>query len=1043
MNDAFAINEAGEPCRIIRKDINFGLAVDVAGRNGARSLVVPNIKNAGAMEFAAYQLAFDDLVARARTNRLTPADFPGTSISLTNPGTVGTMSSNPRLMAGQGAIIAVGAMDYPAEYRGVAPDAIAELGISKVMSVTSTYDHRIIQGAESGAFLGRLQSLLDGGDGFYEEIFAVLEVPYHPVVWAAEKASPIAPPAEASPDIVKQAGVVQLIHAYRSRGHLMASLDPLGAEPFYHPELDPLRYGLSIWDLDRHFYPAGLQHVFPGQSQVVLRDMIDALRATYCGKIGCEYTNIQRTEEKAWLQEHMEPQAAGSISPGPISKEAKLRILRDLLRAEEFERFLDRRFIGQKRFSLEGAEAAVAILAALADHAADGGVKEIYIGCAHRGRLNILANIIGKPLGQIFSEFEYNIDPDSMQGSGDVKYHLGADGLHRSPCGNEVKVSLAANPSHLEAVNPVVEGMARARQEMAGDRGPQIMPVLIHGDAAFAGQGVVAETLNLSQLDGYSTGGTLHLVINNQIGFTTEPESSRSTAYATDVARMVQAPIFHVNGDDPEACIRVLQLAFEYRQKFGRDVVIDMVCYRRHGHNETDDPAYTQPVMYRKIQAHSSVAVLYGEQLATEKTLLSAEVEALRREVADNLNTAFDATRAAGKWVLPPVVHPARLNSTTTITREMLEQVVNAITAVPSGFHIHPKLEGFLKKRREGLQSNAPIDWAFAEAIAFGSLVLQRTPVRLSGQDCGRGTFSQRHLVFYDFEKGNHYVPLQHMAPNQARFDVLDSSLSEYAVLGFEYGYSVADPHALTMWEAQFGDFSNGAQIVIDQFITTAEQKWSQTSGLVMLLPHGYEGQGPEHSSARMERFLSLCAEENIRVANCTTPAQYFHILRRQTVLPLKPLVIFTPKSLLRSTKAVSAFSDLTDTGFQELLPDNLDPSGVRKIVFCTGKVYYDLLAAREARRAADVALVRLEQLYPMPYDEIRNQVARYRSDVKLAWCQEEPRNMGAWRFLSGRLRNFGLPLQYAGRAANASPAAGSSKRHAEEQLRLVEEALS
>jgi 2-oxoglutarate dehydrogenase E1 component len=991
------------------------------------------------MDFNAYMTAFDDLVARARTNKLTPADFQGTSISLTNPGTVGTMSSNPRLMTGQGAIIAVGAMDYPAEYRGVAQETIASLGISKVMSVTSTYDHRIIQGAESGAFLGTLQTLLDGGLGFYDEIFAALGVPYPPVVWAAEKSSATAP-AEASPDLIKQAGVVQLINAYRVRGHLVASLDPLGSEPEYHEELDPLRYGLSIWDLDRPFFPATLKHVFGDATQVLLRDMIDVLRSTYCGKIGCEYMYIQRPAEKQWLQERMEPEA----NAWPLGKETKLRILKDLLRGEEFEQFLDRRFIGQKRFSLEGAETTVALLASLADHSADAGVQEIYIGCAHRGRLNILANIIGKPLGQIFSEFEYNIDPNSMQGSGDVKYHLGADGIHKSPAGNQVRVSLAANPSHLEAVNPVVEGMVRARQELLGDKtGARIMPVLIHGDAAFAGQGVVAETLNLSQLDGYSTGGTFHLVINNQIGFTTEPESSRSTAYATDVARMVQAPIFHVNGDDPEASIRVLQMAFEYRQKFGRDVVIDLVCYRRHGHNETDDPAYTQPVMYRKIQARPSVAVLYGKQIAAEKLLAADEVAVMRKAVADNLNAAFDATKAAGKWVLPPVVHPARLNSTTSITREMLNEVVAAITTVPAGFHTHPKLEGFLKKRRDGLEKDGPIDWAFAEAIAFGSLVLQGTAVRLSGQDCGRGTFSQRHLAFYDFENGKRHVPLQHMAASQARFEVLDSSLSEYAVLGFEYGYSVADPHSLTMWEGQFGDFSNGAQIVIDQFITTAEQKWSQMSGVVMLLPHGYEGQGPEHSSARMERFLALCAEENIRVANCTTPAQYFHILRRQTVLPLKPLVVFTPKSLLRSVKAVSTFADLTDGTFQELIPDNLDPGGVRKIVFCCGKVYYDLLAAREARKATDVALIRLEQLYPMPYDAIRAQIARYRPGVMLGWCQEEPRNMGAWRFLSSRLRNIGLPLEYSGRTANASPAAGSSKRHAEEQQRLVEDALA
>ncbi len=1039
LNHAFTWNAAGEPFRIVKKEINFGLAVDVAGKNGARSLVVPNIKNAGELTFTQYMAVFDDLVARARSNKLTPSDFQGTSISLTNPGTVGTSASIPRLMTGQGAIIAVGAMDYPAEYRGASPDTIVSLGIGKVMSVTCTYDHRIIQGAESGMFLGKLQSLLDGEDNFYEDIFDALHVPYTPVTWAGDKL-PAATVAEPSPEVVKEAAVIQLINAYRVRGHLLASLDPLGSEPEYHAELDPLTYGLSIWDLDRHFYSGSLQHAFGDRRQVPLREMIDLLRATYCGKIGCEYMYIQRPEEKLWLQSQME------LYTGiwPKDKEERLRILEDLLRGEEFEHFLDRRFIGQKRFSLEGSETAIAILADLVNRAAANNVHEILIGMAHRGRLNILANIIGKPLGQIFSEFEGNIDPSSIQGSGDVKYHLGASGVHHAPSGREIVVSLASNPSHLEAVNPVVEGMVRASQEQLGDRErARVLPLLIHGDAAFAGQGVVQETLNLSQLEGYSTGGTIHLIINNQIGFTTLPEDSRSTPYATDIARMVQAPIFHVNGDDPDAAIRVIRLAFDYRQQFKRDVVLDMICYRRHGHNETDDPAYTQPIMYRKIQHHPSVATQYADRLVAEKLLTAAEAKALRAKVSDRLNAAFDANKAAGSWVLQPVPAHGRPNSTTAISHEMLEKVMDGITFLPASFHLHPKLEGFIKKRRETFAKDGPVDWALAEAIAFGSLVLEGVPVRLSGQDSGRGTFSQRHLSFYDYENGRRYVPLQHLSRDQAPFNVFDSSLSEFGVLGFEYGYSVADTSTLTLWEAQFGDFSNGAQIIIDQFITTAEQKWSQASGLVMLLPHGYEGQGPEHSSARIERFLALCAEDNIRVANCTTPAQYYHILRRQAVLPLKPLVIFTPKSLLRSPQAVSSFSELTDASFREVIGDTLDPSRIRKVVFCCGKIYYDLHAAREAKHQEDVALVRVEELYPFPYQQMADVLARYNPDVSLMWCQEEPRNMGAWRWIYGRYLDLGRRLKYAGRLRNASPAAGSPKRHAEEQKRLVEEALA
>ena len=1049
LNHAFVQNAAGEAFRAARKQINFGLAVDVIGRSGARSLLVPNIRNAGALDFAGYHAAFDALVTRARSGKLSPADMQGTTISLTNPGTVGTMASSPRLMEGQGAIIAVGAIDYPPEYRGVPPAIVTALGIGKVMSVTCSYDHRIIQGAESGIFLGSLQDLLDGENRFYEEVFEALQIPGTPASWSTSgtASTQVISPREnltsANSEPVKAAAVLQLIHMYRVRGHLSADLDPLGSRHPTHPELDLATYGLTNEDLNRDFHAGSLRHAFGDRESVPLHEIIDLLRATYCGRIGCEYMYIQRNEEKLWLQRYMEPES----NAWPLSAATKLRILENTLAAEEFEHFLHRRFVGQKRFSLEGAETAVAILVELADLAADTDAAEIVAGMAHRGRLNVLANVIGKPVGQIFSEFEGDIDPGSTQGSGDVKYHLGAKGVHKSPSGKKVTLSLAANPSHLEAVNPVVEGMVRARQDLLPeDEMKRVMALLIHGDAAFIGQGVVAETLNLSELDGYCTGGTIHLVINNQIGFTTLPGESRSTAYATDVARMVQAPIFHVNGDDPEACIRVANMAFRYRQHFGRDVVIDMFCYRRHGHNEADDPAYTQPVLYRNIQQHASIATQYGKKMVDDKLLDEAGLETLRMSVRNRLSEAFDANKAAGKgrWAPQPETPQPQLRASSSITRETLELVVDGILFVPPEFHVHPKLNAnFLNKRRAAFVRDENIDWAYAEAIAFGSLVAEGTPVRLSGQDSGRGTFSQRHLVLYDQENGERYIPLQHVTPGQARFEVLDSSLSEFAVLGFEYGYSVAAPRTLTLWEAQFGDFSNGAQIVIDQFLTTAEQKWSQRSGLVLLLPHGYEGQGPEHSSARMERFLTLSAEDNIRVANCSTPAQYFHILRRQMALPLKPLVLFTPKSLLRSARAASRFAELTSGEFREVLWDDLDPALVRRVVFCTGKVYYDLLAEREEKKIQDIALVRIEQLYPFPSEQIADLLARYKSDVELIWAQEEPRNMGAWRFIGGRFRFLNRNLRYIGRSSSASPATGSFKRHVAEQIRLVQEAVN
>jgi 2-oxoglutarate dehydrogenase E1 component len=1052
LNNAYAQMD-GEGMRAVRNKINIGIAVDVAGKDGTRSLKVPSIKDAGSLTFGQFLNAFDDIVARARANKLTVPDFEGTTLSLTNPGTVGTVGSVPRLMPGQGAIIATGAIDYPAEYQGVNEEFRSMIGLSKVMTVTCTYDHRVIQGAESGLFLARLQELLQGGESFYDTIFAELGISHRPVLLSKERPAGLpGTRSQGREDIAKQAAVIELIRAFRVRGHLDADVNPLDPKHESHPELDPASYGLTIWDLDREFYVGPLKVANQENKFASLREILETLRQTYCGKIGAEYMHIQIPEQKDWLQERMEP----THNQAPLTSASRLRALQWVVEAEEFEHFLHTRFVGQKRFSLEGAESAVAILDEILDRAANTNVIEAVIGMAHRGRLNVLANIVGKSMVQIFSEFEGIYDPFSAQGSGDVKYHLGATGVRKCSQDRQITVSLAFNPSHLEAVDPVVEGLVRPKQDRMGDtRRERAIPILIHGDAAFAGQGVVAETLNLSQLEGYTTGGTIHLVINNQIGFTTNPLDSRSSPYSTDVARMVQAPIFHVNGDDPEACLRVAQMAYDFRQQFKKDVVIDMVCYRRHGHNEADDPSYTQPIMYRKIKAHPSVSVLYGERLVKAKLTDEDSVKEMRKEVSVRLNSLYDESKRksqrfeAGSLSAVTTEEIAQHRLHTAVDRARLEQVVQGITTFPSDFHLHPKLKGFIEKRKEVL-NGVPMDWAMGETLAFGSLVLEGTPVRLSGQDSGRGTFSQRHLEYYDYESGARYVPLRHLSPGQAPFDVFDSSLSEYAVMGFEFGYSVADPLSLVMWEGQFGDFVNGAQIMIDQFISSAESKWGQPSGLVLLLPHGYEGQGPEHSSGRMERFLQLCAEENMQVANASTPAQYFHLLRRQMYGGPdgtgvgKPLVVFTPKRMLRHAKAVSTIDELMTGGFREVLWDagKLDPNRVNRVVFCTGQVYYDLAQAREERKADNVAILRIEQLYPFPAEEVAEALVSYLPDAEVVWAQEEPRNMGAWRFVQELLQPLieatGRKVGYAGRPESASPAAGSAKRHQQEQADLI-----
>ncbi len=1071
MNSGFAVQD-GTPTRIDREDVNIGLAIDVEKKDGSRSLLVPNVKRANATDFAQFLKSYNDVVRKARNGQLEVADFEGTTISLTNPGTIGTVASVPRLMASQGTIIATGQIDYSAEYSASDPSVLADLGISKVMTMTSTYDHRIIQGAESGAFLARVHELLLGADRFYDDIYRDLRIPYAPVRWAKDRHRLHLGTTDLDSIVAREAASLQMINAYRVRGHLLADLDPLEYKVASYPELDTEFYGFTLWDLDREFVCGGLC----GQQQARLRDILDTLRETYCGKIGPEYMHIQETVQKRWLQDRMEP----TRNHQPLDGTTKRRILQKLNDAEAFERFLHTKYVGHKRFSLEGAESLIPMLDYVFNEAAGDGVVEGVIGMAHRGRLNVLANTLGKSYEQIFREFEGDIDPNSREGSGDVKYHLGADGMHEGATGATMKLSLASNPSHLEAVDPIVEGMARAKQMLINDRNRAlILPVLLHGDAAFAGQGVVAETLNLSQLKGYRTGGTIHIVINNQIGFTTGPESARSSVYATDVAKMVQAPIFHVNGDDPEACIRAVKLAYDFRQQFHKDVVIDLVCYRRHGHNEGDEPSFTQPKMYKLIKEHRSVRKIYTEQLLRKGDLDPKEAEEWLDHYQGKLQEAFDRTKEQEAphsdrdplWTDEELTgYQKEPSPDTSIDPEVLGRVRDALASLPVGFTPHPKLKPVLAKRVAMAEGREPMDWGAAEQIAFGSLLVDGFRVRLSGQDVGRGTFSHRHAVVHDNVTGEGHVPLNALASSskqspvadpvimdnalsqetnepdaEVSLAVYDSLLSEYGVLGFEYGYSVADPGALVIWEAQFGDFMNGAQIVIDQFISSAEEKWGQHSGLVMLLPHGYEGQGPEHSSARLERFLTLCAEGNMQVIYPTTPAQYAHALRRQMKNnPRKPLIVISPKSLLRHPMATSPVDELTNGRFEPVLRDVASSDSVTRVIITSGKVYYDLRAARD-KANANVAILRLEQFYPFPQPMLSDALRAYPNATEIVWVQEEPRNMGAWPFLHerlGALLSGNQRLQYVGRPVAAAPATGSHHRHEDQQKALVAQAL-
>ncbi len=1038
----------GEPYREGKSAVNIGLAIDITRKGGARSLVVPNIRDAGIMDFARFVEAYDAIVRKAQGGALEPSDFQGTSVTLTNPGTVGTVMSVPRLMPGQGAIVAMGAIGYEAEKDGMAPETLATLAISKVVNMTCTYDHRVIQGAESGQFLGHIHAQLLGEHGFYDRLFADMKIPFEPLRWSQDKIPVITGGAEGA-QVERQSRVLRLINAYRVRGHLIANLDPLVHEPHGNPELDPAYYDLTIWDLDREFRSNNIR----GLERATLREILDMLRETYCSSIGVEYMFMQDPVQKLWLQERME----SGRNHDPLPAERKKRILNKLVAAEAFERFLHTKFIGHKRFSIEGGETFLPILDMLLDGLADLGTERVVVGMAHRGRLNILANTIGKPLEKIFDEFEENLDPMTTQGTGDVKYHLGARGMHRSPSGKEITVEVAPNPSHLESVNPVVEGMVRAMQERRGDKErKRIVPILVHGDAAFAGQGIVPETLNLSQLDGYRTGGTIHVVIDNQIGFTTAPDDARSTPYSTDVAKMIQAPILHVNGDDPEAAVRVAGLALAYRQRFNRDVVIDMICYRKYGHNEGDEPGYTQPLLYQKIKEHTSVRQSYGERLVREGTVSQDEVGRLEEETKLRFERDLEASRKRDATFVPDIplavsaedVRAKRTGTVPPVPIELLRTIAGRLGAVSPGFRVHQKLQRFLDARGRFDADRTTIDWSFAEALAFGSFVHEATPVRLSGQDSARGTFSQRHATLYDAATGEEYTSLNHLHEGQARFSVFDSLLSEAAVLGFEFGYSVADPLSLVIWEAQFGDFANNAQVFIDQYISSSEKRWQQPCDIVLLLPHGYEGQGPEHSSARLERFLQLCAEDNLSVCNVTTPAQYFHLLRRQKCgLDRRPLILMTPKSLLRHPRAVSHPRDLAEGTFLEILDDPhvADPHIVKRLILCSGKVYYDVEEAREKSAPGDIAVVRVEQFYPYPRRLMDDVIKKYNAAREIIWLQEEPRNMGSWSFMQERLRP-GLrddqTLGYVGREAAASPATGSLKLHRRNQEQILAEAL-
>ena len=1028
----------GQAVRLDPGGVNLGLAVDVGRGDGNHFLVVPVIRAAGTMDFGAFHAHYEEVVERARANRLSPDDFVGATISLTNPGTLGTTASVPRLMPGQGTIVASG--------------AIRSLGAQRVMTISSTYDHRIIQGAESGAFLRRIDALLRGDGRFYEDLFAALGI-------EAGAAPLAAPDGPAALDPRAIASAMALVSAYRSFGHLAARLDPLGSEPIGDPALEPERIGLTPEAMAA--IPAALLGIsVPGTT---LAEALPALRATYCGPIAYEVEHIASHQERTWLREVIESGAHRT----PLTADEKRALLQRLTAVEGLEHFLHKAYLGQKRFSIEGLDTMVPILDRILADAAAAGARDTVIGMAHRGRLNVLAHVVGVSHEAILAEFEAGragAAAAAAQGStDDVKYHLGAEGTFHAPGGRDLHVTLSPNPSHLEAVNPVVEGHARAQQtdrhgRLAAVDWDRTLPLLIHGDAAFAAQGVVAETFNMARLAGYSTGGTVHVIANNQVGFTTDPREGRSTDYSSDLAKGFDVPIVHVNADDPEACLAAARLAMLYRAHFHADVVIDLVGYRRFGHNEGDEPAYTQPLMAAAIAGHPSVREIYGSALVTAGVVSRQEADAWTASAAAEL-----AVQQAGVRKLhaePQLDRGAEALSAeeasepaTAVAADLLMDLNDQLLSWPEGFTINPKLAKQLERRRAALADSDPrLDWAHAESLALGSLLLDGIPIRLTGQDTVRGTFSQRHQALHDVATGALHVPIQQLDGARASFELHNSPLSEYACLGFEYGYATTAPEALVIWEAQYGDFVNGAEIIVDQFIIAGLAKWRQTSRLTLLLPHGYEGSGPEHSSARLERFLALGAEGNIRVVYPTTPAQYFHLLRRQALHEdRRPLVVMTPKSLLRLPEASSPLSALTDGAFASVLddPGTVDPAradDVRRVVLCSGKIYYDLITSPLREQQADLAIVRCERLYPFPSDELGGILARYPKTQHVAWVQEEPRNMGARKFVLPKIRHlvpFRIPLGDISRPERSRPAEGYPAAHQIEQERIVLEALT
>ena len=1064
----------GKPFAIENGPVNLGIAVDVERKDGSRSLMVPAIKGADGLDFAAFHSYYEELITKTRENKLTADDFQGTNISLTNPGGIGTAASVPRLMKGQSAIVAAGAIAYPPEWAHASPERLRQLGVSKVMTLTSTYDHRVIQGAESGSFLRRIEALLEGEDGFYEDVAADLGIDAAPLA-AAHPASASAPPLGAAPQPASPTapdeellGAVQaatsLLKGYRTHGHLAARLDPLGKEPKGDPAIQPENLNLTPELMAR--VPASILHIgVPGET---LLDVLPRMREAYCGPIAYQFEHLSSHQQRTWLQEMVETGAHRQ----PLDDEEKRRLLGRLIDVFEFERFVEKAYLGQKIFSIEGLDTVVPMLDELVTLAGRSGAEEVVFGMAHRGRLSVLAHNLGRSVESILAEFEGAKQIEQVKavasiphgGTGDVKYHYGHQGVYETHEGEKVAVRLYPNPSHLEFVDPVVEGATRfVQSEIDGakleHRPKQAVPVLLHGDAAFPGQGVVAETLNLGALRGYTTGGTIHIIQDNQVGFTTDPEDARSTPYAADMAKGFNIPIVHVNADDVEACSAAIRLAMAYRERWERDIVIDVIGYRRYGHNETDEPAYTQPAIAAKIKAHPPVSEIYAGKLTEEGTVEREEVERLHTERHEEMSAALKDLRRKmelGEYEDPTVTtsstgeldRSASPPVDTAVAAEQLGELNEALLEVPESFTIHRKLRKPLGKRGDGLHDG--IEFGHAEALAFASLLSEGVHIRLTGQDTERGTFSHRHLVLHDEKTGLPYSPIQNLAGAKAPFELYNSPLSETACLGFEYGYSAATPNALVLWEAQFGDFANAGEVIIDSFIVSGEAKWGQTSRLTLLLPHGYEGSGPEHSSARIERFLALAAEGNIRIANPSTAGQYFHLLRRQALIRKpRPLIVFTPKGLLRLDRASATVDQLTGGQFHFILDDPTAAERrekVERLVLCTGKVYWDIDASERRGAAENVAIARVEMLYPFAKQQLSELIGAYPNLKEIVWTQEEPRNMGAWKVMSRRLPDLlpeGVELGYVGRPTRASPGEGYSVAHAREQERIVLTALT